>query len=92
MQMFYFLPMDIKTGLLEAKSTVLDIVQFVVNFIAVPVICAILGSLLVFNIAKAYKKHRGSETYGENLAGIFLLVLCIALVASSPVWLWTMVG
>lgn len=87
-----FYALDINSGLEQAKNEVVDKIKFLVNNIAIPIIATVLVGILIFNIAKAVKKHRTGEGYGENITGIVITVLVLALVVSAPAWIWQMIA
>lgn len=84
--------LDVQSGLTAAKNEIMDTVQFGVNYIVVPIACAILGGILIFAIASAVKLHRNGEDYSNKIATIVVVVIVIAVVASSPAWIWQVVG
>lgn len=84
-------PLDVKSGLTSAKNEAVTMVKFIVENVAIPVIAAVLVGLLIFNIAKAVKKHHGAEPYGDNLIGIGIVVIVLAVVISAPNWMWSMI-
>ena len=84
--------LDVQTGLTQAKNTIMDTVKFMVNNIAIPIICAILAGVLIFSIVGAVKLHKDGQDYSKKIAAIVVVVMIIAVVATSPTWIWTMVG
>lgn len=84
--------LDVQTGLTQAKEEIMSTVKFGVNVILIPIILVILAGVLIFAIAKAVDKHNKGEDYKENIKAIVVIVLVIAVVASAPAWIWTMVG
>ncbi len=84
--------LSVQGGLTSAKNEVLDTIKFLVNTILIPLASAFLIGMLVFNIVKAVKKHHGAEPYGENITGIIIVVVVLAVVVSSPAWIWTMIS
>ena len=84
--------LDVHTGLTQAKNTIMDTVKFMVNNIAIPIICAILAGVLIFSIVGAVKLHKDGQDYSKKIAAIVVVVIIIAVVATSPTWIWTMVG
>lgn len=90
--MINFYTLDINSGLEQAKNEVVEKIKYLVNNIAIPIIAAVLVGILIFNIAKAVKKHRTGEGYGENITGIVITVLVLALVVSAPAWIWQMIS
>lgn len=84
--------LDLQGGLDSAKEVVINNLQYIVDNIAVPIICVILAGILVFAIAKCIKLHKQQQDYSESIIGIVVVVIVIAVVASAPNWLWNMVG
>lgn len=84
--------LDVQSGLTAAKNEIMDTVKFVVNSVAIPIICAILAGVLIFAIASAIKLHRNGEDYSNKITTIVVVVIVIAVVASSPAWIWQVVG
>ena len=84
--------LDVQTGLTQAKNTIMDTVKFMVNNIAIPIICAILAGVLIFSIVGAVKLHKDGQDYSKKIAAIVVVAIIIAVVATSPTWIWTMVG
>ncbi len=84
--------LDVQSGLTAAKNEIMDTVKFVVNNVAIPIICAILAGVLIFAIASAIKLHRSGEDYSNKITTIVVVVIVIAVIASSPAWIWTVVG
>lgn len=58
--------LDVQTGLTQAKNTIMDTVKFMVNNIAIPIICAILAGVLIFSIVGAVKLHKDGQDYSKN--------------------------
>lgn len=83
--------LDVQSGLTAAKNEIMDTVKFVVNNVAIPIICAILAGVLIFAIASAIKLHRSGEDYSNKITTIVVVVIVIAVIASSPAWIWTVV-
>ena len=77
---------DITTALTEAKETVSSTLQTVINVIVVPLATIALAIVLLFNVISLVKKKRGGEGYSENITGIVMCVVAIAVVASFPAW------
>lgn len=84
--------LDVQSGLTAAKNEIMDTVKFVVNNVAIPIICAILAGVLIFAIASAIKLHRSGEDYSNKITTIVVVVIVIAVIASSTAWIWTVVG
>lgn len=85
--------LDVQSGLTAAKNEIMDTVKFGVNSIAIPIICAVLAGVLIFAIASAVKLHRNGEDYSNKITTIVVVVvIIIAVVASSPAWIWQVVG
>lgn len=84
--------LDVQSGLTAAKNEIMDTVKFVVSNVAIPIICAILAGVLIFAIASAIKLHRSGEDYSNKITTIVVVVIVIAVIASSPAWIWTVVG
>ena len=84
--------LDVQHSLTAAKNEIMDTVKFGVNSIAIPIICAVLAGVLIFAIASAVKLHRNGEDYSNKITTIVVVVIIIAVVASSPAWIWQVVG
>ena len=84
--------LDVQSGLTAAKNEIMDTVKLGVNSIAIPIICAVLAGVLIFAIASAVKLHRNGEDYSNKITTIVVVVIIIAVVASSPAWIWQVVG
>ena len=83
---------DIKSGLSQAKENMMDILQFGINYILIPVAAAIILGFLIFFIVGAAKKHKMGEEYQDDVFKILIAVVILALVVSFPTWGWTMIG
>lgn len=84
--------LDVQSGLTLAKEEIMSNVKFGVNSILIPIVLVVLAAVLIFAIAKAVDRHRNGEDYKENIKAIVVIVLVIAVIASAPAWIWTMVG
>lgn len=84
--------LDVQSGLTAAKNEVVETAKFLVNSVAIPIICAILAGVLIFAIASAIKLHRNGEDYSNKISTIVVVVIVIAVVASAPAWIWQVVG
>lgn len=91
MEAVSIVPLDVQGGLTAAKNEALNTVKFLVNNILIPIASAVLVGLLILNIIKAYKKHHGAEPYGENITGIVIIIVILALVVSAPTWMWNLI-
>lgn len=80
--------LDMQEALDAAKEVVITNLQYIVDNIAIPIICVILAGILVFAIAKCVKLHKQQQDYSESIIAIVVVVIVIVVVASAPNWLW----
>lgn len=83
---------DIKAGMLQAKESVMDITKFIVNIIAIPILCMVMIGFLIFFISKAVVANQQHDDNRKNIIGIISLVIGISVIMSAPFWMWTMIG
>ena len=84
--------LDVQAGLTQAKNEIMSIVKFGVNFIIIPIACAILAGVAIFLICQCVGAHKRGEDYKDKIMPIVILVIVFALLASAPTWIWTMAG
>ena len=85
-------PLDVQSGLTQAKDTVIEKVRPIVNTVAVPIILVVLATILLFMIASCVKKHRNGDGYSDKLTGIGILIAIIVLVSTWPAWGWSLIA
>lgn len=84
--------MSVVAGIDSAKSTTQNTIKPVVSNDVVPILAGILAVVCLFNVFKCWKKHRGGEEFQENVTGVFVTVVLIALVLAFNQWGWGMIG
>ncbi|MBE6905006.1 MAG: hypothetical protein E7476_01830 [Ruminococcaceae bacterium] len=82
---------SIKNGLSIAKENIVDLVQFGVNFVLVPLIAIAIVALIVFFIALAVRKHGRGDEYQDDIRHIVIALIGLAAVVSFPFWGWAMI-
>lgn len=82
---------SVKHGLGMAKDNIVDIVQFLVNWIAVPIIAVVILGLIVFFIGLAVRKHNRGDEYQDDIKHIVIAIIGLVLVCTFPKWGWSMV-
>lgn len=83
---------SVKAGLQLAGTSTLEIIQFFVNWVVIPVIAAVVVFFLLMTIAAAAKKHKMGEEYQDDIIRIVIQIVILALVLSFYAWGWTMIG
>lgn len=84
--------MDVVAGVDSAKNTAKNTIKPVVTNDVVPILAGILAVVCLFNVFKCWRKHRGGEEFQENITGVFVTVVLIALVLAFNTWGWSMIG
>lgn len=82
---------SVKHGLSMAKDNIIDTVQFLVNWIAVPVAAVVILGLIVLFIVLAVRKHNRGDEYQDDIRHIVIAIIGLVLVCTFPKWGWSMV-
>lgn len=88
----FSLPIDVSSGVTQAKTTVISTAKPVVNNAVVPLMDLVAVGFLLFFIVGLVNRHRAGEEYTGKIVGIIVCLVAITLVTSFPQWGWSLAG
>lgn len=83
---------SVVNGLTTAKTNALQTIKPTVNQVVVPLLCAAATAFILFFIFKCLKMHRAGEDYHNNLIGVIVCAVILAVISTFPAWGWSMAG
>lgn len=83
---------SVMNGLTAAKNEFMTVFKFAINWIVIPIICAVILGFLIFFIAGCVRRHQGQQSYSDKLIGVAICLVALTIVASFPAWGWQMIG